>query len=173
MKGFTLIEILVAVSIFSILIFAVFAVMDVGRSAWFTADVSAELRQELIKTFTRMERELKETAPAQTDLSSNSSSPSLTFSVPQDNDGDGTILNSTGNVEWSGSITYALNTNNQITRTASGVTTILANNITALLFTRPASSSDNLLQINITAQRRSAIGRVAQDNGQITIKMRN
>jgi len=172
MKGFTLVEILIAVSIFLILIFALFAVMDVGRGIWFTGDVSVELRQEIIKAFMTMEKELKETRPAQISLTSGSSSSSLTFKIPQDNDGDGTILNSAGNIEWSGDITYTLNANNQITRVASGVTTIIANNILTLLFTRP-SSPDDLLRIDITARKVSAIGRVGQDSGQIIIKMRN
>jgi prepilin-type N-terminal cleavage/methylation domain-containing protein len=172
MKGFTLVEILVAVSIFLILVLAVFAVMDVGRGAWITGNASVELRQEIIKAFMRMESELKETRPAQIDLPIDSSNPSLTFRVPQDNDGDLTILNSAGNVEWSGNITYALNAFNQITRTASGVTTIIANNILALVFTRPASP-DDLLQIDINAQKVSATGKVTRDSGQITIKMRN
>jgi Tfp pilus assembly protein PilV len=173
MKGLTLVETLVAVSIFLILILAVFAVMDVGRSTWSTGDVSVELRQEIIKAFMTMERELKETRPTQQSVP-NDGLPytSITFRVPQDNDNDTTILDSAGNIEWSGNIVYALNGNNQITRTASGVTTILANNIVTLQFTRPTTPG-NLLQIDITARKVSALRRTLQDTGQIIIKMRN
>jgi prepilin-type N-terminal cleavage/methylation domain-containing protein len=172
MKGFTLVEILVATAIFTILILAGFQVMEVGRSFWFTGDVTVELRQEIIKAFMRMEAELKETRPAQISLGSGTSSSSLTFKIPQDNNGDGTILDASGNIEWSGDITYALNGANQITRTASDITTIIANNVISLMFTRPTSPV-NILQIDITVRKASAIGRQQQDSGQIMIKMRN
>jgi len=172
MKGLTLIEILVATVIFTILIFAVFQVMEVGRSSWFRADVVVELRQEIIKTFMRMESELKETRPAQISLGSGTSGSSLTFKIPQDNNGDGTILDASGNIEWSGNITYALNGANQITRTASGLTSILANNVVSLQFTRPTSPV-NILQIDITVRKTSVLGTQLQDTGQIMIKMRN
>lgn len=172
MKGFTLIEVLFGVAIFLILILAIFAVMNVGIGAWFTGDVSVELRQEIIKAFTAMEKELKETRPAQISLTIGTSSPSLTFKIPQDNNNDGTILDSFGNIEWSGNITYALNGANEITRTASGVTSVLAHNVVNLQFSRPTSPV-NLLQIDITARKVSAQGKTVQDAGQIMIKMRN
>ena len=172
MKGFTLVEILVSTVILTILILAAFQVMETGRSSWFTGDVSVQLRQEIIKTFMRMERELKETRASQISLGSGASSSSLTFRIPQDNNGDGTILDAFGNVEWSGNITYAVNGSNQITRTASGLTTIIANNVINLQFTRPISPV-NILRIDITVQKTSALGRIMQDTGQIMIKMRN
>jgi len=172
MKGFTLIEVLFGVAIFLILILAIFAVMNVGIGAWFTGDVSVELRQEIIMAFTAMEKELKETRPAQISLTIGTSSPSLTFKIPQDNNNDGTILDSFGNIEWSGNITYALNGANEITRTASGVTSVLAHNVVNLQFSRPTSPV-NLLQIDITARKVSAQGKTVQDAGQIMIKMRN
>ncbi len=172
MKGFTLIEILFGVGIFLILILAIFAVMNVGTGAWFIGDVSVQLRQEIIKAFTTMEKELKVTRPSQISLTSGNSSSSLTFKMPHDNNNDGIILDSFGNIEWSGNITYELNGANEITRTASGVTSVLARNFVNLQFTRPTSPV-NLLQIDITARKVSAQGRTVQDTGQIMIKMRN
>jgi prepilin-type N-terminal cleavage/methylation domain-containing protein len=172
MKGFTLIELIVSISIFLILIFVLFSMMGSGTSAWFTGSRSVELRQEIIKVFMKMEVELQETRPAQISLSIGSTSPALTFKIPQDNDNDGTILDSFGNVEWSNNITYALNGANQITRTASGATTILANSIITLQFTRPTTSV-SLLQIDVTAHKTIPSGRIIQDSGQIIRKMRN
>ncbi|MCX5710941.1 MAG: hypothetical protein NT060_03110 [Candidatus Omnitrophica bacterium] len=172
MKSFTLIELLFVSIIFTLLIIGVFQVMDVGRGAWFTGDTSIELRQEIIKTFMRMERELKETRPAQVSLGSSTSDTSLTFKIPQDIDGDGTILDSSGNIEWSPNIVYALNGSKQITRTASGATTIIANDVTSLLFTRPATPV-NILQIDVTANKTTATNKILQDSGEISVKMRN
>lgn len=165
-------EIIFAVAIFLLLILAIFAVMDVGRGAWFIGDVSVQLRQDIIRALTTMERELKETRPAEISLTIGASSSSLTFKIPQDNNNDGTILDSLGNIEWSGNITYALNGANEITRTASGVTSVLARNIVNLQFSRPTSPV-NLLQIDITARKVSVQRRTVEDTGQITIKMRN
>ncbi len=172
-KGFTLIEIIVACAIFLILMLGVFQVMDIGRSAWHSGDVSVELRREIIRAFTRMERDLKETRASETSLSSGASSPTLTFKIPQDNDNDSTVLDSAGSVEWSGNITYSLNGSNQIIRADPwGATSVLANNVTVLQFTRPLSLVD-ILQIDITVSKVSAIGGQMQDSGQILIKMRN
>ncbi|MDD4899687.1 MAG: hypothetical protein PHT31_03535 [Candidatus Omnitrophica bacterium] len=172
MRGFTITEILIAACIFLVLVLSLFQSLDISRSLWFNDEVSVELRREIIKTFTNMERELKETRPALTNLASGTSSATLTFCVPQDNDGDETILNSFGDIEWSPQITYALNDSHQITRTVSGNTTIVANNVSDLLFTRPLSPV-NIIQVDITASKNSAFGRQIQDAGQITVEMRN
>lgn len=172
MKGFTLIEIIFGVAIFLILVLAIFAVMNAGVGTWFTSDVSVQLRQEIIKAFTKMEMELKETRPAQVSLTIGSSSPSLTFKIPQDTGTGGSDLDSSGNIIWSNNIVYTLNGANEITRTVSGVTSVLARNVVNLQFTRPMSPV-NLLQIDITARKVSAAGRTVQDTGQIMIKMRN
>ena len=172
MKGFTLVETFVSTVILIMLFLAVFQLMDVGRGSWFTGDTVVELRQEIMKAIMKMDFELKKTRPAQISLGSGASSSSLTFKIPQDNNGDGTILDASGNIEWSNNITYALNGTNQITRTVSGVTSIIANDVISLQFTRPASPVD-ILQIDIIARKTSVIRRQVQDTGQIIIKMRN
>ena len=92
MRGFTLLEILVAVSIFTLLILAIFAVMDLGRASWFTGSASTEVHQEIIKSFMTMEKEIRETRPAEINLTSGTSSSSFIFKVPQDTDSDGDVL---------------------------------------------------------------------------------
>jgi prepilin-type N-terminal cleavage/methylation domain-containing protein len=174
MKGLTLTEVLIVIVLLAVTMLAVFAVMDVGRRAWFAGDVSTELRREIINVFTTMDRELKETRPAQQSLTSGSTSATLTFKVPQDRNGDGTVLDASGNIEWSDNMTYALNGDNEITRTVAGitpVTTVIARDIVNLQFSRPLSTI-NLLVIDIAAQKESQ-GRVAQDGGELKIKMRN
>jgi len=172
MRAFTLLEVMVSVSIFTLMILAVFGVMDVGRASWFTGGLAVEMRQEIIKPFMTMEKELRETASSQVSLQSGTNSSSITFRAPQDNDGDGDVLDATGNIEWSGTITYALNASGQITRTASGATSVLANNIVGLVFTRPVTPV-NILRIDITSRKTSVLRRQIQDTGQIEVKMRN
>lgn len=149
-----------------------FQLLDVGRSSWFTSDVSVELRQDIIRAFASMEKDLRKTRPSQINLGVGSTSNSLTFKIPADVDGNGTVLNSSGALEWSSNITYSLNSAHRIVRTSTASTKILAHNIAVLEFTRPVSPL-NLLQIDITAEKRSPSGEQLQDTGQIIIKMRN
>lgn len=173
MKAFTLVEILVAVCIFFILIGAAFLVLNTGVSAWLAGDVEVQLRRELVKAITPMEKELKLTRAAQTNLASGTTSNTITFAIPADIDNDGTILDSTGQVEWSPDlVTYSLNANGEIVRTTAAGTTILARNITSLQFTRPVSPV-NILQVDISARKQNIKGRVFTDISQFIIKMRN
>ncbi len=170
-RGFTFIEIIVAVSIFLMLMLGIYGVMDVGRGSWFRASTAVELRQEIMRALTRMGKELKEVRPALISLAVGDISSSLTLRVPQ-RDINGNILDALGNIVWSGDITYALNGSNEITRTASGLTSIIARDIVTLEFTRPAGE-DRILQISITARKTSVLGNIAQDIGQMTVEMRN
>lgn len=180
-KGFTFVEVLVAVCIFFILVAMAFVLLDSGTKSWFAGDIETRLRREIVKAVMPMEKELKLTRASQTNLASGAASTSITFSIPQDNDADGTILDSSANIEWSNdsaaaspwTITYSLNANNEIIRTTSaGSTSVLARNITSLQFTRPVSPV-NILQIDISAQAQDRKGRTFADVGQLVIKMRN
>ncbi len=75
----------------------------------------------------------------------------LTFRVPQDQNGDGTVLDSQGVLEWSSPITYSLGglDGRQAQRTQAGVVRILANGVTALGFRRQAATP-SVLEINLT-----------------------
>lgn len=172
MKGMTLVELLLSLSILVILMLGSFQIMDVGAKNWLTSDVSVQLRQEIVRSFSRMELDLKKTRPAQISLGSGASSTSLTFRVPQDNNNDGTILDASGYIEWSSDIVYALDGSGQITRTSAGTTSVVARNITSLQFTRPISPAD-ILQIDIVASKISDAGRTLQDSSQLKVRMRN
>jgi len=178
MKGFTLLETLISCVILSALVFTVFQTMYISRESWATGGTTLELRQEIIKTFIKMEKELKETQPAKTDLASGDSSPSLTFRIPVKDGNNNIILNAGAQVTWPNpdrTITYALNGAKQITRTDSQDPThptVLANDISDLEFSRPISPV-NILQIDLTVNKTSDTGRQFADSGQIKIKMRN
>ena len=173
-----MIELMISAGIVTILIFGLFQTMDVGQKLLSTGDVSGDLRQEIIKVFTAMDREFKEIRPttsSQLSLGVGTSNSTITFKIPQVV--NGTIYNfTTGNVTWGDDIRYTRDSSNrQITRTDvnTNVTTIIANNINSLTFTRPATPAD-ILQIDITAGKNATAMRAAQnDTGQIFIRMRN
>ena len=169
-KGFTLLEILITTSIFLILTAVALSLMLTSNEAWFTGSTSIGLRQEIIKTLLTMEKELKETRASQTNLSIGSTSSSLSFKIPKIT--NGSILDSSGNIIWSNSISYSVNANKQIIRNDSVNTTVLSNNVTALNFTRPTAMG-NIFQINITAQKTSPTRRVFRDTELMSVRMRN
>jgi prepilin-type N-terminal cleavage/methylation domain-containing protein len=169
-KGFTFIEVLISIGIFAALVGGIFSVMEASRRAWFIGDASVELRQEIIKAFICMEPELQKTTPGQISITVGNNDSSLTFKIPQAI--NGSIVNAGGNITWSGTITYALNATNRIVRTNGNSTSVLANNIIGLLFTRPVNTTD-ILQVDISAQKTSVTRRVISDAGQITVRMRN
>lgn len=171
MRGFTLIEIMVTSVVLAILVVALFLVLSIGQRSWLNADASIQLRQELARAIVVMSQELNETSPAKINLTLNNPASSITFKIPQDLNGDGSIVTATGDIEWSQNITYSLNAANRIQRQASaGAATIIANNISGLQFIR---TQNDIVQINLTAGKVSDTGRLIQDTGEIVVKLRN
>ena len=172
MKGFTIVESLISGLILSVIMIALGFTMVVGKGVLFTSDIPTQLRQNILFALTSMTRELRQTAPAKTNLGAGASSNSIVFKIPHDNNGDGTVVDSLGNIEWSNDITYARNGAGQLTRISGGVTSIIAPNISTLQFSRPVGE-DSIIQIDITARKTDPLGRVLQDAEQAILKMRN
>jgi prepilin-type N-terminal cleavage/methylation domain-containing protein len=170
MKGFTLIEMLVASLIMGVITVALSVVMSLGQRSFFTGDVAIGLREQTIRAVMAMDKEISKTRPSRTNLTIGASSNTITFSVPQDNNADGSIVDSMGNIEWSSSITYALNGERQIIRSQAGVNSVIGIDIEALQFTR---TEDRIMQVDISAQNTPRLGQEIQDNEQVIIKMRN
>jgi prepilin-type N-terminal cleavage/methylation domain-containing protein len=169
MKGFTLVEVLAASVILAVLMVALFLVLGLGQRSWIRGDVNIQLQQEISRALVVMARELKETAPKKVSISP---SDTIKFNIPQDLNGDGSVIDSVGAIEWSPDITYSLNGSNQITRTFNGATSIIANNISALQFAL-VLNEDSVVRIDITASKISNAGQLVQDNGETIVKMRN
>jgi hypothetical protein len=157
-----------------------FVVLNAGISSWFSGDAEVELRREIIKALTAMEKELKYTAPAQTNLADGNTAVSLNFHLPN-KDASGVIINwdeFTPAISWSTDvITYELNANEEIIRKVNGgAGSVLARNITGLQFSRTAPPDPfpgNMLRIDITAQKTDKKGRLLTDAVQFLIKIRN
>ena len=170
MKAFTLIETIVAMLIFSVILMSIFLVMSIGQSSWFAGDTAVELRQQIILAISRMDSEISKTAPGQTNLSLDIPSASIRFHIPHDNNGDGSVVTTLGDIEWSGDITYSLDASNNIIRNSGGITSVIGRNIVSLQFT---NIQNKLIQVDITARKNDNTGKTAQDTEQTIIKMRN
>lgn len=167
MKGFTLVEVLVTVLIFSFIAAGIFMVLSVGKASWYTGDVETELTQEMRKALTIMDSQLRQSGSAViSDVPANDNYyTSITFKVPEG-------VAAGGSIDWSEDINYSLNANHQIISLKAGVLSILANNITSFQFRRPSGNPD-IIEIYITAQKNTVQGRSLQDNITSSVKMRN
>lgn len=171
MRGLTLLETLISLLIFSIVMIALGLSVVVGKNSLFTTDAPTELRQNVLFALTSMSRELRETSGAKTNLGAGTSSNSITFQIPNDNNADGQVVDNIGNIEWGSNITYARDGTGKITRTQGGVTSVIAPNISFLQFSR-TTANDILIQIDITAAKNNNTGNW-QESEQAVLKMRN
>jgi len=162
----------VALLIFSIIAMGLGYAVVAGKNALFVSDIPTQLRQNVLFAVMPMVRELRQTAPAKINLGEGAAGSSITFKLPHDNNDDGVVVDDIGNIEWGQDITYALNGSSQLTRTSEGVTLVIAPNISALQFSRPAGE-DALMQIDITVQKVDSQNNLYQDTEQAIIKMRN
>jgi prepilin-type N-terminal cleavage/methylation domain-containing protein len=170
MRGFTIIELLVVVLITAVIMTLLLLIMNVGQRSWFTGDVAIELRDQAVRAVTTMNKEISATRPSKTDLTIGETDNSFTFYLPHDNDGDGSVVDSDGNIEWSAAVTYSLNALNQIIRSQEGVNSVLGTNIASLEFTR---TSDRIIQVDILVIKTPNMGERLEDVEQSVIKMRN
>jgi prepilin-type N-terminal cleavage/methylation domain-containing protein len=175
--GFTMVEVMVATGLGLIVLLGIFLAMNSGQTAWLTGQGAVELRLEVIKALTRMEGEIRGTAPSIVQtltpalINCDNPTSSLTFELPKTS--NGTVLNSADHIVWSAPIQYSFNNaTGQVIRTVAGVNTVVANNITSLSFTENCTSAD-ILYIDITAAKRASNRRQMNDTGHIDVKMRN
>lgn len=173
MKGFTFIEALVSAVIFSLIFGVIFSTMNQGLVSWRIADVNIEVQQDLRRALMAMERQLRQTRSSQVSIAANDIYyATITFKVPQDTDGDGDAIDASGNIEWSGNITYSLNADSQLVRTDALGNMALANNITNLQFRR-LSGNPAVIQMALTAQKTTVSGRTASASADLQVRMRN
>lgn len=173
-KGLTLIEILVALLIFTVIAVGFGYAVVAGKSSLFVSDIPTQLRQDVLFTLLPLVRELRQTAPAKINLTEGSSASTVTFKIPHDDDipADGVAVDAIGNIEWGQDITYALDGSGRLIRTYAGNSSVVAGDISSLQFSRPAGN-DAIIQIDVTAQKADGQGNLYQDSEQAIVKMRN
>lgn len=151
MRGFTLIEILVALFIFGLIAAGLFGVLNAGKIIFKDDITLVGLQQEARLGMDAMSREIRESGPAH--MSFSDANAKVTFSIVPEVYGN----------PWVGPISYYCDTNdvnsdgiaNQLIREyPTGVFKILANDISVLNF----SLAGNVLNIGLAAKT-SARGR--------------
>lgn len=171
-EGFTILEAMITIFIFSLILAAIFGIMTHGRTSFYTGSTTIELRQEMRKAIFWMKRELYQSSslvirgvPVDRNYYS-----AITFRTPQDRDGDGDVIDSLGNIEWSDEIRYSLITRQIIRHVPNEGPSVLANNISFLGFRR---QTPKILEINIQARKRPLFGPQIEANLITRIALRN
>jgi len=166
--GFTLVEILVAVSLYSLIAAACFVAFITGNRSWQVNKVQLEIQQELRKAMDWMIEDLRQSgSSAIVDVPSDGVwYNSITFKMAEG-------INN-GNISWSGDVQYALGgtNSNQLLRQTGGEEKILAQNITTLQFRRQTGTPKSL-EVSLTAQKTTPEGQVLNQDLNFQIKLRN
>jgi prepilin-type N-terminal cleavage/methylation domain-containing protein len=165
--GFNLVELMVVLLLFAIIVLAIFGVLLVGRQSWKTGETQLELQQESRRAMEKIVNELRQSG--QISIDPGPVTP-IAFQIPEDTDSDGDVIDGSGNVEWGGQITYSwAGTGSPLIRVSGGVTTILANKVQNIQFTRNADVIEILLQV----QKDALQGRTLQSTLYSRVKLRN
>lgn len=116
LRGFTLIELMVVIAIFTVILGASYALMSSGKMIWYSGDVKVELQQDLRQAMDDMSFEISESSPTRIAIAAGGNS--ITLQTPVDENGSGTwedtdgngandfyledVLNASGNIRWGG-----------------------------------------------------------------------
>ncbi len=170
-------EMLMAFAIMAGMSLALMAALRMGQRSWKTQDaqtaVSAQLRQGMLS----MTREIAESRAGWLSIPADGVwYPNLTFRVPQDLNGDGTVWDAAGVLEWSLPVTYSVGgvDGNQVQRVQQGAAVrVVAYGVTALQFRRqPATPL--MVEIALTVQKGlTTSGFANQANLNSRVRLRN
>ncbi len=136
-KGFTLLEIIVVVAIFSLIVDAIFTVFNIGQNTFFSNEACLHLQQNLRLSMDGMIREIRQSSASDITISSGGSK--IVFKIPLDI--------TTDPVTKSADISYSLVSGQIIRENPAGTQKVIANDITSLTFTQ----SGNNVEISISA----------------------
>lgn len=168
--GFTIVEFLTSLGVFSIIIALSLSVLVTGRRSFLIANANNKVRTEVIQGITAMSQQLRSSNlnPLEGNLRVLDAGLTIGFKLPQTDSNGNLVLDSNNALIWqaSGNTLYEyrfLISGTQLLRRTTdsagnpvlGINdTVVANDITALSF----SLSGTLLTINITSQKTSSLG---------------
>lgn len=167
--GFSLVEMMIVLAIFTMISGGLYSVFAAGDSSWQVNKVKMELRQELRKAMEGMINDLRQAgSDSIEDVPANGGNYAvMTFKIP-DNVASGTLI-------WNeDTIQYGLGGlgGNQLLRVEGGQTRVIAQNIDSVYFSRPEDSPD-ALQINLTAEKTPLKGKTMTYPLSFEVQLRN
>ncbi len=179
--GFTLMEILVVTGISALLMSLAVTLLLSSQRVWLQGAGEAVVSTELRKAFDRMSRELSNSPvdQIQSPPADGRWYTSILFRIPQDQNGDGSVLNANGNIaEWSTWVRYlrgGTNGNNLIRRLSTAPTyteDLIGYHVTDVEFRRQAATPD-MVEIQVTAAASLDGRRTVSQSMSSRVKLRN
>lgn len=161
-RGVTLVEVLIASSVMIVLCLALGTLMRWGMLFWKAQQNHIAISFELRRGVQAIVRELTQTRADQVQLApaDNAWYPSIRFAVPQDVNGDGTVLDNAGALEWNPNpITYSRGglDNLQIRRTQGAAVADTGLGVMDLAFRR-TTANPSVVEIRMRVQPRNVPG---------------
>jgi prepilin-type N-terminal cleavage/methylation domain-containing protein len=149
-KGFSLVEVMIAVAISSVLMYTLFVVMRTSNEQMQSAEVKMTIQDSARESLYKMIQEIRLSAPSRVTIGMGGTS--IQFYIPDAS----APLNADYTVDWNVAdlVTYTLGgTNNrQILRTSNGQTTVMANDVSSVSFTGDATPP-NVVTVTVNFQR--------------------
>ena len=185
--GFSIVELLVAMAIFSLIAAAVMSTLLTAQHSWSTGSGQAMVTSQLRRALDRMSRELVESGSSQLQQipADGLWYQRMSFRVPEDRSvpPDGSVLDVNGQIaEWSDWITYrsglAQGRTPSLLREVGPVggapvsSEVLANYISSLLFRRQNATPD-VVEISLTAFAITGAGQYMPRTMSTRVKLRN
>jgi type II secretory pathway pseudopilin PulG len=176
----TLTEVLVAVAVFSIVAAAIVTALLSAERTLSDGSGQAVLTAELRRALDRMAREMTESTSGriQSVPVNGRSYPTVSFQIPEDINGDGTVIDANGSItEWSTLITYQTGARNSCQRLVAprgpgpaNPPETLGNHITGLWFRRQLP---DVVEISLTASTLTETGQLQTRTLGTRVKLRN
>lgn len=169
-NGFSLVEVMVTMFIFSILVTGLYASLAAGENSWQVNKTKMELQQELRKAVEWMKYDLQEAGSGSiTNVPADGAWYStITFKTP-----DG--VTSSGAINWSSDTTQFIlagTNSNELHRIIGSTTKILAQSISSLHFRRQSTSSE-ILEVGLIAQKDTDKGISVSSQLMLEVQLRN
>jgi len=180
-KGFSLIELMIVSAIFVFLLGVILGFINFGNISWQSGSSKITVNQELRRGMEAMGRDLSQAKASTISIPPGGSSNSISFQMARDLNNDGAISLSSGVLEGlqpsDPYITYSMVFNasagfNQLIKTSNGSTSVLANYLTGLQFTRDLSSQ-NIIYISLSGEKSSIAGHLVKGSLSGRLILRN
>lgn len=185
-RGFTLIEVLVASSIFVMVLGAIYSSYRAGIDLWENAESTTDLESQARQAMTTMVFELRNATRTSTqnpspnaNITSGPNLKQIDFVLPEDSNGDGYITDAAGVIEWNTSthIQYKFIPGQKyLRRQEPGDLRVLCYDVSNIQFSDITSDSTlalNEIKIVLTLSKTTPRGRVMTFTLTSVVKLRN
>lgn len=165
-RGFTLVEVLVTVALFSMMMLMVGTVLRRGGEQTDLNDHKMALQGTLREGLYKMAQEIRESSPSRVAIANGGAG--LSFQIPAS-------VSNSGTITWSGPITYQLGGNGrQLIRTdgGTGQITVFANDVQSVTFTASGAPIATV-GYSVTVQRTLTNGRILSVTSTGEARLRN